>query len=136
MKKKLLKKMVAVLLAGTMVMGLAGCGGDDTQDTQGTQASVNTEAGQTEGSGGGTGETAEGGTISYPMDTDTELSYWCGQFIDLAEDVDSWQDSPFHSGLVDKTGVTIDWRWATVGSDVGQSYQLLWVDRELPNMVL
>ena len=29
MKKKLLKKMVAVLLAGTMVMGLAGCGGDD-----------------------------------------------------------------------------------------------------------
>lgn len=130
MKKQLLKKMFALLLAGTMVMGLAACGGDDTQDPE----NPGTEQGEEPGDDG-TDDTAEGETISYPMDTDTELSYWARNYIDLAEDVDTWQDSPFHSGLVDKTGVTIDWRWATAGSDVGQAYQLLWVDQELPNMV-
>lgn len=131
MKKQVLKKMFALLLAGTMVMGLAACGGDDTQEPENPGTEQSEEPGNE-----GTDDTAEGETVSYPLDTDTELSYWARNFIDLAEDVDTWQDSPFHSGLVDRTGVTIDWRWATAGSDVGQSYQLLWVDQELPNMVL
>ena len=88
MKKQLLKKMFALLLAGTMVMGLAACGGDDEKEPEdpGTEQ-------EEDGAGDGTEEPAEGGEVSYPLETDTELSYWCGQFIDLAEDVDTWEDS-------------------------------------------
>ena len=37
MKKQLLKKMFALLLAGTMVMGLVACGGDDAQEPENTE---------------------------------------------------------------------------------------------------
>lgn len=46
MKKKVLKKMFALLLAGTMVMSLAACGKDDTQEpsTQETNVSENEQS--------------------------------------------------------------------------------------------
>lgn len=119
--KNLWRKILTLLLAVSMIAGAAACGGNKNNEKD-NKDNVSDN-------------TSEGDEVSYPLNTDVKLSYWCGNQIALADDVTNWQASPFHSGLEDKTGVSIDWRWTTSGSDVGQTYQLLWVDTELPNMV-
>lgn len=118
MKNKILKRMFAMLLAATMIVSVGACGNkkenDDLSGKAGSAADAN---------------------ATYPLDTDVELSFWCGSQVALADDVASWQLSPFHSGLEEKTGVTVDWKWVNTGTDAGQAYQLLWVDTELPNIV-
>lgn len=114
------KKVVVLLLAASMAAGACACGGG--KETPNGPKNPGTDSDNTD-------------AVSYPLDTDVQLTYWCGSQIELAEDINSWQASPFHSGMEDKTGVAIDWKWTTAGSDVGQAYQLLWVDTVLPNMI-
>lgn len=117
MMKKTLKKVVSVMLAASMLFALTACGNKDK------------DKGESGGISAGSGD------VTYPLESDAELTFWCGSQIPLSDDITSWENSPFHSGLKDKTGISVDWKWTTAGSDVGQAYQLLWVDTVLPDMV-
>ncbi len=117
--KQTWKKALIVLSVLFLIAGVTACGKGKDKDKN----------------KGGSDSNAAVGDVSYPLDTDVSLSYWCANQIALAEDINNYQASPFHSGLETKTGVPIEWRWSAAGSDVGQTYQLLWVDTELPNMV-
>jgi len=97
-----MKKLIAVVLAAAMVMGLAACGGSDSgsgsasEATSGSTAASETSAASEEASGstGGTEATASGVDMSaYPSD----VSEWTAQnFVDYFTAVGLFTDDADH----------------------------------------
>ena len=116
MKKNWFKQVVAVGLASVLVVGtLTGCGGK--------------KAGKNDGLSAG------GEDVSYPVDTEIELSWFVQAHNSLQTNYMSADESPFHSGLSDVTGIAIDWQFPAAGSDGTATYNMLLQDEELPNII-
>lgn len=132
MKKKLFNKMLAAALAGTMMLGMVACGNETN-----TPASNVTETSKESVVASETTATEvvvdEG--ITYPMQTDVELSIWCANQLMPQSEYESWEASPFHTGLEKNTGVKVEWKYPTKGANVTEAYNLLLLDEKLPNMI-
>ena len=115
MKTKWLKKLLAAIMVTVMVLSLVACGNKKKNQNGTIDASA--------------------GTVTYPLNTDMELSIWCGNQMSLASDISSWEASPFHSGLESLTGVKMNWIWPTKGADISQAYNLMWTDYDVPDIV-
>lgn len=119
MKNNLSKRLIALALAGAMVFSLAACGGSESQTNGGAELDIVLEEGE----------------VTYPLETEAQLSIWTGAQMQPANGYASWTESPFHTGLAEKTGIDIDWKFLVAGGNAAQAYNLLWVDEEIPDMV-
>ena len=125
-----IKKMIALLLALAAVMGLAACGGPSTTIPDGAQT------GKTPNSGNNDIGNVELGEVTYPLQTDDKLSIWCPTHVAPVYSIyESYKQSPWHSGLVEKTGVEVEWKHPVAGADFVQAYQLLMTEEVLPDII-
>ena len=138
MKKNWLVKVISSFLVVIMIMGLVGCSTPDSGKTTEKPKETNAPASSNSSNETAGTEETEGSTdeISYPLNTDVKLSIWTGQMLTVSADYSSWKESPFHTGLEKKTGVTMEWTYPTAGSELAQAYNLLWVDKkDMPHIV-
>ena len=72
----------------------------------------------------------------YPMDKkDTKLTWWVGTGYTLNAAYGKASDSPFHSGLAEQLGVTIDWQFPTAGTDGNQAFNTMLASEKLPDII-
>ena len=71
----------------------------------------------------------------YPLKTDVTLSWYVGDGYVLNDAYATWQDSPFHTGLIEQTGVNIDWSFPTVGADRNAAFNTLMSSEQLPDII-
>lgn len=130
MKNKMFSRMIAVLLAGCMILSTAGCGNNATVSNKETSESV--KASETVESVATEKEEVE---FSYPMDTDVKLSLWAwGE--PLAAAYSSHEESPYHTGLAENTGVDIERIVPDISSGEEAAFNLMLTDEELPDMMI
>ena len=73
---------------------------------------------------------------TYPIDTDATISWYVQASLSPHDVYADWTQSPFHTGLIEKTGVNIDWSFPTTGSDGGTyTNTLLAEPSTLPNIL-
>jgi putative aldouronate transport system substrate-binding protein len=80
--------------------------------------------------GGGTG----GGAVSYPLKTDVTVSWWLGLTGNLSPNYANQGDTPFGRGLVERTGVKIEFQHPPAGSG-DEQFNLMVADGNLPDIV-
>lgn len=85
------------------------------------------------------GETADseqpGSESGGDTSANTEaLTLWSTQVVPSST-VSSWEDSPFHAGLADATGIEVDWSFPSEGSDIHQEFNLIVSDTDMPDMM-
>ena len=135
--KKAMSKMLALTLTATMAMGMAGCGSNESESSKNSKESENSQntvSQEVVESQDKTQEPEDTG-ITYPLDTDVELSFWSMASLGVHDAYASWEESPHHVAVSDLTGIDIDWQFVTKGGDETQAYNLLWLADELPSMV-
>lgn len=98
-------------------------------------ASLLVGCGEGKTSGGQGGNNAGGEEVSYPVDTDVTLSWWDQGNIGLQNSYLTAEESPFHSGLSEMTGIDIDWQFPVEGADGTASYNMLLQEEKLPNII-
>lgn len=125
-RSKLVKSLLSVLLASTMVF-LAACGGGTGGD------STTKEGNNSEGSN--TTEAAGDEFTGYPMDTDVTISWYVNHGYILNTAYGSAEESPFHRDLEKNTGVDIEWKFPTAGADGTQDLNLLLASDTLPDII-
>jgi len=137
-------KLLSTMLVLVLVLGafLAGCGdkGKDIVDSKGDDkkqddAKAKEDDKKDDKKEDETGETT-GDFDGYPMDVgDVTISWWVGAGYGLHEAYATADESPFHAGLIEHTGVNIDWQFPTAGTDASQSRNLLIASGELPDIM-
>lgn len=129
MKKKWLSRLVATMLSGIMATGmLTGCGeqqevgsaNTETQIVESVATATETEVAETE--------------LTYPVDTDVELRMYCLGLKPSSAYVDA-SESPFHTGLSERTGIKVNWEYPVEGADNNSSYNLMLQEEELPHII-
>lgn len=117
MKRRILKRVFAGMLVGILIAGmLTGCKGKGKDDKN-------------------SGLSAGGEDVSYPVDTDIELSWYVQGNLGLQSSYLTADESPFHKGLQEMTGIKIDWQFPVEGSDGTAAYNMLLQEAELPNII-
>jgi putative aldouronate transport system substrate-binding protein len=48
----------------------------------------------------------------------------------------SYTESPFHTGLAEKTGIEVEWIFPTTGTDPAQAFNLMLASEELPDIII
>lgn len=133
MKKKWLAAAMTVAMAAGM---LAGCGQKElpaaSGEQEGSQASKVEESSAEESDA--VVESEE--ELTYPLDTDVELSIYVDSILDLAPEFADASESPLHTGLAENTGISIDWQFPAQGADRAVALNLLWQEKELPDIIL
>ena len=125
MKRRLLSVLLVVVMLAALVM--SGCSGD--KGSSGTPT-TSTDKSSTEQ------KTTESTFTGYPMNKkDTKLTWWVGTGYTLNEAFASYEESPFHMGLMDQTGVTIEWQFPTAGTDPNQAFNLMLASEDLPDII-
>ena len=73
---------------------------------------------------------------TYPIDTDATITWYVQGSLSPHDVYADWTQSPFHTGLIEKTGVNIDWSFPTTGAD-GNTYTntLLAEPATMPNIM-
>ena len=136
MKKKWLSRALATMLTGVMAAGmLTGCGGDNKTASQSSEFQAESaskdEAAQSQAE---STEVAEG--LTYPVDTDLELSLYIDYQGRLSKSsAEDYSSVPFYAGLSERTGIQIDWQTYAIGADHNAAYNLLLQEEELPNII-
>ena len=131
--KRILKSALLMLLVLAMVTGMLACGGTGTTIPQG-----GTQQGGSQQGGSGSGDLGDQtlGVVTYPLDTDVELSIWCPSSTSpIYKTYRSYTQSPWHAELVNQTGVEIEWIHPVAGANDQQAYHLMMIDEDLPNMI-
>ncbi|MEA4889541.1 MAG: hypothetical protein VB070_08790 [Clostridiaceae bacterium] len=129
------KKFLAVLLAAGMLLSLSACSGapgslNDTSAESGTGSAASTE------SSTGSAVSTENTFAGYPVDTDITLTMWNPQVASLHSSYTSYTESPFHTGLEEKTGIKVDWQFPVAGTDRTQAYNLMLASDTLPDIIV
>lgn len=128
MTKRKWNKAISLLLATIMVAGLAACGTQGQEQTSESKQSSNVSTESTV-------QKTEDFEISYPIDTDVELRWWATTALKYQSAFSSAEESPFHVGLSENTGVKINWEFPQDGVDTKQAFNLLLTDDELPEII-
>lgn len=135
MKRKWLSRVSATMLAGVMTTGmLAGCG-DTQNDVSSEKETKTTETNTVETEVTSTESARESEEITYPLTSGMSLSWFVRNNLDLLNDYLTYEESPFHSGLSEMTGVDIEWQFFAQGADKTAAFNLLLQEEELPNII-
>ncbi|MBR4671404.1 MAG: extracellular solute-binding protein [Butyrivibrio sp.] len=132
MRKKLMKGMMTALLSVSVsAMLLAGCGANSGDDKAVDQSKNETEEAT---SGSNSESAAEADAFTYPMDTDTTITYWCDLNTNVAANYANLGETPFGKGLMEHTGVNIDFQHPPTGQGEEQ-FNLMLADGDLPDLL-
>ena len=132
MRKKLMKGMITALLSVSVsAMLLAGCGANSGDDKAADQSKNETEEAT---SGSNSESVAEADAFTYPMDTDTTITYWCDLNTNVAANYANLGETPFGKGLMEHTGVNIDFQHPPTGQGEEQ-FNLMLADGDLPDLL-
>ena len=117
------RKLLAVLLASTMVSSLmVGCGQEEKPESvAGSEVVETTSTQATE-----TQPEVVVEELTYPLTEAEDLTWWVRNNFILQSEYTDYTQSPFHTGLSEKTGVNIEWSFPAVGADVNTAYNLIW----------
>lgn len=128
MQGKLIKKLLSLLLIGTMAFGMIACGASE-KPVSGEQTTVGeTSAVET------TVEMAAQ-EITYPLADAPKLTIWTNNQPPVASVYADYTQSPYHAGLAENTGVEMEWIYPTKGANVNEAYNLMLTDEELPHLI-
>ncbi len=76
------------------------------------------------------------GADTYPITTDKTITFYDQGAIGVHEKYANWQESPFHTGLIEMTGINIDYMFPTTGTDAGTFTNTLLADpTNLPDIM-
>lgn len=124
------KKVLAVLLSAVMAVGaLTACGNDGGQPA--SQPQQSSETGQT-GSSEVTSQDEK--EFTYPMDTNTVLTYWCDLNQNVSANFSNLGDTPFGQEWQKQTGVTIEFQHPPANQG-NEQFSLLLADGDLPDLM-
>lgn len=130
MKRNLFTKILGTTLTAAMTVTLVACG-NQSSDNDGNGGSVAEK--DTTVSNGVQSTVVE--DITYPLDTTDTLSIWSTSTIKPVSVYLDWTESPFHTGLQKRTGVEVEWNFATDGADEETTYNLLLTEDVLPDVI-
>jgi len=133
MSKKTWQKMLSMILAAIMVLSLVACGQPaNSKTTEAPEQSTKAPEQQTpEATDAPTEAEPE---LTYPLDTDIEITWWSQGDIKYKSKFTSADESPFHIGLAKNTGVKINWKFPQDGISSSQAYNLLWTEEKVENL--
>lgn len=132
MKNIWIKRMLSAVMAMAMLLCMAACSGDGVQTTipNGGQGPNNG------GANGGINTDVDTGEVTYPLNTDDSLTIWCGSlYTPVYTGYSDYTQSPWHTGLVEQTGVEVKWQYPVSGADDEQAYNLLLTKEVLPDII-
>lgn len=106
--KSILKKAAAYTLLMALLVGTMGCSGSKKTETAATESNLGN---------------------TYPLNTDEKLVWatWTGSHSDYLD----YKQQPFFKGLIEQTGVDIDFKFDVVG----ESFNLMLASGELPDVI-
>lgn len=122
------KRILSVLLSALLLSQLAACGSSGLPSGSSGTPSAGTPS---PSPSSGASEEAFAG---YPIKTDKTLKIWSFSNRPASEYTDPSQ-SPFHKGLIEKTGVNLEWEWPVPGADNSQSFNLMLASGDLPDVI-
>lgn len=125
-----MRKIMALLLAGTMALSVVGCGGNGNEESKSSETKVAEESKSTAAAS----SEAEEIDLSYPIKDAEGLSIF-SIGLNLPDDKTDYKDVPFWQGLQENTGVELDVQFPTAGADWGQTFNLLLTDEVLPDII-
>ena len=136
MSKKTWQRVLGFVLAAIMVIGLVGCGTPANKETTKEPESKASEQ-QTQESDPTDALTDVVEEITYPLDTDVELTWWGQSDIKYQSAFNSAEESPFHIGLSKNTGVKINWEFPQDGVSTSQAFSLLLTEKveDMPHLI-
>lgn len=136
MKKEQVTKLLALLLAGVMTFGMVACGNKAPSLGNKPEESKNEESKVESSKVENVTNNEENVELTYPLNTTDTLTIWTdGQRLKPHSSYDSYKDSPFHTGLAEKTGVEVEWMYPAEGTDSTQAYTLLLTEDVLPDII-
>lgn len=124
-KQSYWKRTAAVVMVASMAAGLAGCG--KKQDAE-TSVAASTEA-KAEGE-----SAAAPADFSYPMAKGEPLQYWLPPTTTVTANFANLGDTPFAKGLMENTGIDIEFLQPPQGQDKEQ-FSLIIADGDLPDIM-
>lgn len=107
MKKNLVTKVMSLLLVGVMMLGLIACGNEQPKESSEAPAPSKSEAPAPSKSE--EAPAVEDEKVTYPMDTDVEVSVYLGGQATLNAEYDSYEKSYWHSKVAEVTGIPTKW---------------------------
>lgn len=142
--KHYLKKALALLLGGVLMIGMITACGQTSAGPSGSNDAGGSGGSETSGqqpSGGAPDtplESAKPGDITYPLDTDVTLTIYdgSGEKMALSQAYSSYEESPFHTGYAERTGVNLEWSKLPEGADTVTAFNMLQQESEMPNVML
>lgn len=128
------KKVLAVLLSVVMTAGaLTACGNDDGPQTSQPPQSAS-ETGQADSSEVTASTEQQESEFTYPMDTNTTLTYWCDLNQNVSANFSNLGDTPFGQEWQKQTGVTIEFQHPPANQG-NEQFSLLLADGDLPDLM-
>lgn len=142
-----MRKGLSAVLYAALAMSLTACGNvgnGSTQDTGAQKESVSSEAASAQegeestepAESEATGSEPDG--VTYPLDTTDTLSIWQNNQINFNNAYSGYEESPFHTGLAERTGVEVEWQspvQGVLGIADTQAYNLLLTEEVLPDII-
>jgi len=120
------RKLLSAVMAVTMVIGtLAACGSSSSTVNETTNAASETKVQSLEGS------ITE---VTYPISSDTTIKYWSELNTSVSPNFTNLGDTPFGKGLVERTGINIEFLHPPVGQHKEQ-FSLMVADGDLPDAI-
>lgn len=120
------RKLLALLISFTLLLGTAGCGKGEKVENPTTNNTVpTTEAIESNGND----------NEEYPIKTDKKLVVWSSIMTPQTSYTD-YTESPFHTGLAEKTGIDVEWIFPTAGTDATQAFNLMLAGDKLPDIII
>ncbi len=125
------KRLSALLLTALMAASAAvSCGEDSPSEPVSNAVSSSDEA----ASGASSAETAASGEITYPVEGNPTVTYWCRLTSNASASVASMNDLPFTAELEERTGIDVEFIHPAQGTDK-ESFNLLVASGDLPDIV-
>lgn len=114
---KLKKSACVILGAGIIAASVSGCGGNDVGKTAQSQTSDLPK-----------------GEISYPIETDTTLTYWVRLAASLGTSVKNFGETPFAQEYMKRTGIKVEYQHPAQGQE-REALNLLVASNDLPDII-
>ena len=132
--KTKIRQLLGVALSVALLVGVTGCGSQETDKSNEASKSEEKVQNSVQESSVETSTVPETEEITYPLDTDDELTFWSYRAT-VNGAYDDWTESPFHTGLAEKTGVKLDWQFPVKGVSNDEALNLLLMEDELPDII-
>ena len=133
-------KLLTIILVLLITCGLFAVGGGkkdkDTSDPDVSQSDKEDETKDKSDTEEEKTDKADFKFEGYPMDADdVTITWWVGEGFTLHDTYTTAEESPFHSGLIEHTGVNIDWQFPAAGTNATQALNLILAGGDLPDII-